>query len=117
LGKDAAVGGIGHAVRALLVRLEGGEVAVEGADRGENQGAPGKIAGIAHQVAGGEVVGAVGDDVVAGDEVEGIGGVDARRVGLHAHVRVEPGDRLPGAVDLGHADVGGIVHDLALQVV
>ena len=38
-------------------------------------------------------------------------------MGLDAHVRVEPGDHVPGALDLGGADVGRIVHDLALQVV
>ena len=99
------------------MRLQGGEIAVERADRRKHQRLLGQIAGIADEIAGGEVVGAVGDDVVARNDVERVAGVDALVVGFDAHVRVEPADRFLRALDLGDADVAGIVHDLALQVV
>ena len=99
------------------MRLEGRDIAVERADGGEHQRSLGQIAGIAHQVAGGEIVGAVGDDVVAGDDVERVAGVDARVVGLDPHVRIELGNGLLRARNLGGTDVRRVVHDLALQVV
>ena len=117
LGEDAAVAGIGLAVGARLVRLQGREIAVERADSGEHQRLPRQIAGIADEIAGGEVVRAVGDDVVAADDIERVAGVEPRLVRLDVHMRIEPGDRLPRALDLGCADVRGVVHDLALQVV
>jgi hypothetical protein len=69
LGEDAAVGRVRLAVRPFGVGLQGREVAVEGSDRGERQRLAGQVAGIADEVARGEVVRPVGDDVVARDEL------------------------------------------------
>ena len=73
-------------------------------------------AGVVDQVAGGEVVGAVDHQVVVPDQ---LAGVLRRQPGLvqgDLHVRVDLGDLVAGALQLGAADVGGAVDDLPLQV-
>ena len=50
------------------MRADGGEAAVEGAERGSDQRLLREITGVGDEIAGGEVVGAVGDDVVLPDD-------------------------------------------------
>ena len=76
---------------ALVIGLEGRELAVEFGHRGRDEGLSAQEAGIVDQKAGGEIVRAVGDDVVAADQVEGI-------VGRRAAV---------GAVRRSHAGIEG----------
>src|SRR6516225_6747577 len=116
LGEKAAVGRIGPSVRFTLVGANGGERAVENADRGGDERLLGKEAGVGDEVARGEIVGAVDNDVIAGDERQRVGGDEPRRVRLHRHVRVEAADRGRRALHLGPADLGRAVDDLALQV-
>ena len=76
-----------------------------------------KQRGVVHQVARGEVVAAVDDRVPAltEDAIDVLAGQPLLE--LHdLHVGVQIGDRVLGAVDLGHADARRRVHDLALQV-
>ncbi len=98
------------------MRADGGERAVEGAERRGHQRLFGKIAGVRHQIARGEIVGAVGDDVVAADQLERIFRGQPGVVLLHGDVGIEPMDRRRGAVDLRHADVGRRVDHLPLQI-
>ena len=63
-----------------------------------------------------EVVGAVDDHVVAGDDVDDVGGRQPRVVGDDVDVGVEHRQRLLGRVDLAVADAVDVVQDLALQV-
>src|SRR6516162_7610817 len=116
LGEKAAVGRVGRSVRLPLVRPQGGERAVENADRGGDERLLGKEAGIRDEIARGEIVGAVGDDVVAGDQRERVCGGEPRRVRLHRYVRVEAADRGRRALHFRPADFGCAVDHLALQV-
>ncbi len=99
------------------VRLEGRDIAVEGADGAEHQCALGEITGIGDEVAGFRVVGAVGDDVVAADDGRGVVGVETRLYRLHGDMRIESASHVPRAEHLRFADMVGVVGDLALQVV
>ena len=63
-----------------------------------------------------EVVGAVDDDVVAGDDVEDVVGGQPGVVGDDVDVGVQRHDRLLRRVDLAVADPVEVVEDLALQV-
>jgi hypothetical protein len=71
---------------------------------------------VGNEIARGEIVGAVGDDVVAADEINRVRGGQAHTVGLDRHVRVQPLDQCGRAVDLGPAEVRSAVDDLALQI-
>ena len=71
---------------------------------------------VVHEEAGGEVVGAVDDDVVAREDVHDVVGAEAHVVGDDVHVGVEQRERLLGRVDLAVADAVDVVEDLALQV-
>ena len=64
LWKQTAIRRIAPAVGTLLMRANGGERAVEGADRGGDQRLLCKITGVRHEIARGEIIRAVGDDVV-----------------------------------------------------
>ena len=68
------------------------------------------------KVAGGEVVGAIEDQVVLGEQRHGVVGRQAHRVHRNVDEGVDLGDRVAGAVDFEPADVGAAVDDLALQV-
>lgn len=71
---------------------------------------------VADEVAGREVVGAVDDDVVVGDEVEHVVGDEPLRDRPHLDLGREEREGLHGGVDLGAPDVGDAVHHLALEV-
>ncbi len=73
-------------------------------------------AGVVEQVARREVVGAVDDHVVSGDDVHDVGGRQPRVVGDDVDVGVEHRQRLLGRVDLAVADPVDVVQDLTLQV-
>ena len=116
LGKQAAIGRVARAVGARLVRAQRGERAVEGADRGGDQRLVGEVASVGDQIARGEIVGAVGDDVVARNQIERVRRGQPRHVGFHRHMRIEPRDGRLRAVDLAHADVAGRKDHLPLQI-
>ncbi len=73
-------------------------------------------AGVVDQVAGLEVVGAVGDDVVVLEDFERVGAGEHRVVLDDVEVRVQALEHDLGGVDLELADCRGGVDDLALQV-
>ena len=81
-----------------------------------HDGNPELDAGVVEQVAAREVVGAVDDDVVARDDVDDVGGVEARVVGDDVDVGIEHREGLLGRVDLAIADAIDVVQHLALQV-
>ena len=66
----------------MQVRLEHRKLALEAQHGGGDQRAAGQHAGIGEQEAGGEIVGAVADDVVARDQVERVVGVEPHVVWL-----------------------------------
>ena len=68
------------------------ERAVERAERRRHQWLLGEITGVGDQIAGGEIVGAVGDDVVASDEIERVFRRQPDTVLLHGDVGIEAAD-------------------------
>ena len=74
LREQAAVGRIRRAVGRALMRADGRERAVERAHGRRDQRLPRKEAGVGDEIAGGEIVGAIGDKVVTRDEIERVGG-------------------------------------------
>src|SRR5215467_2032917 len=116
LGKKAAVGRVGGSVGFTLVGAQRGERDVENAHGGGDERLFGEEAGIRDEIARGEVVGTVGNDVIAGDERERVCRGKPCRVRLYRDVRVEAADRGRRALHFGLADLGRAVDHLALQV-
>src|SRR5262249_47165701 len=73
-------------------------------------------AGVVDQVAGGEVIGAVDDQVVPGEDLQGVVAVQRLLVQDHVDQRVDLGDAAARGLGLRPAHVGHPVDDLALQV-
>src|SRR6476659_2539781 len=96
--------------------LEGRKLAVELADRRSHQGLFRKVAGVADEIARGEIVTAVGDEVVARDEFERVVRRDPMWMLHDVDMRVEALHRLARARRLADADPCRGVDDLALQV-
>jgi hypothetical protein len=71
---------------------------------------------VVHRVARREVVAAVDHHVVAVDERGGVGVREAPRHRLDVHVRVERGEPVARALDLGAPHVAGAVQHLPVQV-
>ena len=116
LREKAAVGRVGHAVLAALMRANGGERAVENTQRSGDERLSRKKAGVGHEIAGREIVGAIGDDVVAADDAERIPRGEPRRVRLDRNVGIETLDCRRCAVHLELADLRRAMDDLALQI-
>ena len=98
------------------MRLVHRKLALEAQHRGGDEGAAGQHAGVGDEEAGGEVVGAVADDVVAGDQRQGVVGGEAGFVRLDGDAGVDGAGLFRRRRDLGAAEIGGAVGDLALQV-
>ena len=73
-------------------------------------------AGVVHQIAGGEVVRAVDDDVEAGEDLLHVAAVEPGLEAFHFHAWIERFQGLPGGSYLGHADTCIGVQNLPLQV-
>jgi hypothetical protein len=101
--------------RAVL-RAEDRRLPLEPEDGAVDVRLPEEDAGVVGQVAGGEVVGAVHHQVVARDQLQGVGRVEARVVADHLHVRVDVVDPVGGRVELLPPHVLRAVEDLALEV-
>ena len=82
---------------------------------GEERHARGDAGGV-DEGAGLEAVAAVEHEVMARHQRRRFRRSEAQGVGVDGDVRVQPGDRGGGALDLGRADVGGGVDHLALEV-
>jgi hypothetical protein len=95
---------------------EDADLAVEPEDGAPDIGLAQDGGGVVHQVAGGEVVRPVQDQVVAGEQLQGVGGVQPDVVQPDVHQRVEGRDGVPRRLDLRPAHVRHPVDDLALQV-
>jgi hypothetical protein len=74
------------------------------------------MAGVVEQIAGIEGVGAVGDDVVAGDEIERVGPRQLPGMRLDGDLRIETAHGVGRALDLEAAEVLGAVQHLPLQI-
>ena len=92
------------------------ELPLEAEHGGGDQDLAGGVAGVVEGEPGLEIVAAVGDRVIAGDEVGDIVRIQPRGMRDQPDFRIDRGHRLGRAVDLRHADPVGRVDDLALQV-
>ena len=109
--KEASVTGVasrGVEEADLTLELEDGAV-------GERHAR--ESACVVDKVTGAEVVRAVENEVVTGEQFEGIFGLDALRMPFKVQVRVEVVEALGGAFDFRASDGGGVMDDLPLEVV
>ena len=107
-GIEAAVAG------SALTGVVDGRLALELEDGGVDDGFSEKYRCVVHEIAGGEIVRPVDDDVVVLQEVERVVAVDSLLVRDDVHVRVQRGEGGPCAFDLGGAHAIVRVDDLAL---
>ena len=114
--KQAAIGRIAGSVGARLVRADRGERAIEGADRRGDERLLCEIAGVGNEITCREIVGAVGDDVVARYQVDRIGRGQPQTVRFDVDLRIEFFHGIGGSFDLRPADVGRCENDLPLQI-
>ncbi|MGY2931444.1 hypothetical protein ACVWZ6_001046 [Bradyrhizobium sp. GM6.1] len=98
------------------MRADGGQRAIEGAERRRDQRPLGEEAGVRGQIAGREIVGAVEHEVIVPDQRQRIVGIEPGGVTDEADMRVERRDPFGRALDLVPADIGRGVNDLALEV-
>ena len=91
-------------VAGAVIRLEHRQLPLEAEDRCRDHGDLQAHARVVEQVARGEVVEAVDDDVVARHDLHDVRRVEPDRVLVDLHVRVELADRLLRRVHLRHAD-------------
>src|SRR5690242_21660786 len=68
------------------------------------------------EVARGEIIGAVDDNVVFTKQVERVRTREARLVGIDANLRIHPGQAFLGGLDFGAANVAGGKRDLTLEI-
>ena len=108
--------GVEVAVLRALLGPEHRHLALEAVDGAPHVRLAEDDGGVVDEVARGEVVGAVEDEVVVGEDLEHVVVVEPDVVLDDLHVRVDLGDRGGRGLDLGPADVGLPVDDLALQV-
>ena len=102
--------------RSAQVRRKDAGLPFKAEDGPVHVGFPEQHTGIVGQVAGREVVTAIGHDVVGPNDAEGILAGQARRVQRDLDVRIDAGEGVPSRFGLGPADVPGAMNDLALQV-
>ena len=110
LGEEVAV------VRALGIQVEHRGLAFKTEDRAVHVGFAEQHAGVVHQVTGREVVGAVANDVVTPNDLEGVVTGERCFVEIHLAVGIDLEDAGLGRFDLGLAHPGGAVDHLALQI-
>src|SRR6266404_3109116 len=112
LAKEAAVAGVAHAE----IRAEGRDLALEGRQGCRDERLLQAEAELGQEIPGGEVVAAVGDEIVAADQRLGILRGEPHRMGRDAHAGIDRGECGARALDLEGTDALGRMDDLALQV-
>src|SRR6266508_5840419 len=109
-------GGVETAVARSLIRREDRRHAFELEDGAVDIGLAGQITGVVDEIASVEIVGAVHHQVVVLDGVHHIVDVDAHGQRDDVRVGIQRPEHLGARLDLGPADIGRGVQDLALQV-
>ena len=108
--------GIQAAVARAAGSAENRDLALEAEDRAVNVGLAEQHAGIVHQIARGEIVRAVDDDVVVLEKIERVLAGQARFVRVDLNFRIQIAQMVGGRFDFGTAHVAGAEQHLALQV-
>ena len=109
LGEHAAIAG-------AVPRPPDAGLTVEAKDRTPDVRLAQQHARVAEQIPGREVVGPVQDQVVVGNDRQGVGRVDPNVMPDDLHQWVDRGQRLRGGLGLQPADVLDSVDDLSLEV-
>src|SRR6266446_9426131 len=112
LAEEAAVAGVTRAE----IGPEGRDLALEGRQGCRDERLFEAEAEFGQEIPGGEIVAAVGDEIVAADQRLGIFRGEPHRMGLDAHAGIDRGEGRARALDLERADAFGRMDDLALQV-
>ncbi len=115
-GRPAAAGGEQAAQAGALARQHGHELPAEAGDARVDEGFLHRDADVVDEVLGREVVGAVQNHVVGREQVARVFRVEPVLVRDEAHVGIERAQAADRGIDLGPADVGRGVQDLALEV-
>src|SRR5437660_3353714 len=108
--------GIETAIARSIIGLEYSDLTFKAEDATMHYRLILKNRGIIEQIARWEVVGAVENDVVIGDDPPDVGFVQALQVSNHIDVGIERVDGLTGGFGLVLPNALGVVQDLALQV-
>ena len=108
--------GVEAAIAGAVLGPEDARLPVESVDRAPDIRLAQQHAGVVDEVAGGEVVGPIDDEVVLSEELHDVGGVEALVVDDDVDVGIDLLDRVTRTLGLGSADVALAVDDLALQV-
>ncbi len=103
-------------IRVGQMGREDGDHSFEAEDRAVDVGLLEDYAGVVHAVAGGEIVGAVDDDVVIFHQLQNIGAVDDGFVFDDFRVGVQVLEPLGGCLHLVFADVGDAKENLPLEI-
>ena len=111
LGEQATI------TRRPVLRIEHGDLPLEFINTAVHEWSAREGGGVVVEVARGKGVGAVDDDIVRGEEVEGVGGGDPLGVFDNADKRISLAEARGGGGDLGLADGGVVVEELALEIV
>ena len=111
LGEKAAVAGRARG------GIEDGDLALKFINAAVDERATRQDGGVVVEVAGGERIGAVDDEVVGGEERKGVGGGDALGVLDDLDERIGGAEAAGGGDDLAFADGGVVVEKLTLEVV
>src|SRR5262249_54349651 len=104
------------AVARPCVRLEDAYLALKLENAAVHDRLPDQHRGIVHQVACGEIVGAIDDDVIVPKDVHDVVHGQALIVDAHLDIGIEAIDRLLGRLSLGHTNAVGAMQYLAFEV-
>src|SRR5262249_14057262 len=107
--------GIEAAVAGAILSGEDAGLAFEAENRSVDVGLAGQNAGVVHEVTGGKVIGAVGDDVELAKEFEGIGAAESCVEGTEIQKRINAFQFVGGGIKFLAANVGCGMDNLALQ--
>lgn len=111
LGEQATI------TRRPVLRIEHGDLSFEFINTAVHQRPAREGGGVVVEVARGKGVGAVDDDIVSREDVEGVGGGDPLGVLDDADQRIRLAQARGGGGDLGLAEGGVVVEELALEIV
>ena len=117
-GHDLVIDGTDNFATRLVVSDAAGalHLPLELLCRGAEQGSAERDTGVGDDQAGSEIVGAVDDEVMVGEQVGGVARVDLLLDARQADVRVAGHDIMGREPRLGHADLAGVEDRLALEV-
>ena len=117
LGEKAAIVRQGFSSRILLIGAKCGEIAVELAERCGHQRLSGEKAGVVHEVARGEIVRTVRDDIVARNDLQRVFRRDSVGHGFDRDMGIQALAQRSRPLGFQRARIRRPIRDLPLQIV